>query len=60
MFLRKKDSDLVSFFIFSGGFSTAFAIMSKLYAPIHIPLSKDDFILCMVIGSAMNLNGVLL
>ena len=32
--------------------------MPKLYAQVHIPIRKDDFVLCMVIGSAMHLNGV--
>ena len=36
----------------------AFAIIPKLYAQVHIPIRKDDFVLCMVIGSAMHLNGV--
>ena len=32
--------------------------MPYLYAKVHIPTRKDDFVLCMVNGSAMHLNGV--
>ena len=46
------------FFIISGLLSTAFTIMPLLYAQVHIPIRKDDFVLYMVIGFAMHLNGV--
>ena len=38
--------------------SKAFAIMPLLYAQVHIPIRKGDFVLCTVheIGSAMHLN----
>ena len=32
--------------------------MPQLYAKVHIHIRKDDFVLCMVNGSAMHLNGV--
>ena len=53
MVLRKKDSDLVSFSYFQDFFN---GICN--HAQVRIPIRKDEFVVCMVIGSAMHLSGV--
>ena len=58
MVLRKKTVFWWRFFIVSGFFSTAFAIMPNLYAQVYISIRKDDFVLCTAIGSAMHFKGV--
>ena len=59
--LRKKDSDLVSIFlifrIFFNGICNHALVICQI-ANVHISIRKYDFVLCMVNGSAMHLNGV--
>ena len=58
--LLKKDSNLVLIFLIFRIFFQRHLQSCLSYMPrfICIPIRKDDFVLCMVNGYAMHLNGV--